>query len=719
MTFLNPAVLFGLLAISLPVAIHLLSKPRLKTVRWAANRLLLRSVQKNRRRVQAEDIILLILRCLLVALLVLLFARPAFLTDAAGPQVGGEASTAVILLDDSESMGQSDGVQTRFDEAKSMIDGILSKFAPGSSSALFLVSDRVKAVIPKPTQDFAILRRSLAQTSLTDRGTDLYPGLKQAVDLLKSSTGGHREIFVLTDSQVGAWNQLAQIRQLQEANKKEIAMHFITVGAKGEDNLAVSGLQMIGTVAAVNQPLRCAIQVSNWGKSTVQSVPVKLAADGDAPQDEAMIDQIEPGASKVVNLFVRFRDPGYHSITASIPGDRLPADNQRSVALLVLEQIRTLIIEGTTNPDPSARDGFFLRHALVPVRPDQADQYYLKTTVGQVNELDSSTLNQYELIFLSNVAQLTPLGAQNLQKYVEAGGALIVFPGPTTDINFYNSDPSLSALLPAKLGPAREASPDKKFLGWQSKDYQHPVTALWNDPESGSLGTVRAAKYFPLTLKGDDKSSAQIVVKYANGEPAVVEQAVGKGRVFLFSSTATTAWSSLPIHPAFVPLLMRIVAYSTSGSGGKLDLAPGQPFAFEIDSEYAGKELSVQRPDDKKHRIVGRVEPGERSALLRYADTEVSGPYQLFVGDDVKPKVVFAVQADPAESNLAQEPKADIDSLLAASEPAAQPDASPEEKPKTGEHLVPGEEIWYPLAIAALVLALVEIALAHRFSQSK
>jgi len=710
-------MLFGLLAIGLPVAIHLLSRPQLRQVRWAATRFLMKSVQKNRRRIQAEDILLLLLRCLLVALLVLIFARPAFWSGESGPLIGRGISTAVILLDDSESMGQSDGTQTRFDQARTMIDGILSKLAPGSASALFLFSDRVKPVVPKPTRDFPVLRGALDQAAPTAHGTDLYPGLKQAVDLLKTTTGGRREIFVLTDSQMTAWREMAKIRQLQDENRKDITMHFIVLGEKGEDNLAVTDLQVIGAVAVVNMPLRCAIRVSNWSKSPVQNLPVKLMVDGEAPQDQGIIDRIEPGASKTVNLYVRFPEPGYHSITAGIPGDRLPADNQRSLALLVLKQVRALIVEGSASPDPASRDGFFLSQALVPVPPDQADQYFLKADVEQADRLDGPSLNQYDLVFLSNAGRLDRTAAQNLQQYVRDGGALIVFPGPATDPHFYNTDLNLSDLLPARLEPARNPPAQNKFLAWQSRNYEHPVTALWNDPESGTLGTVRVSKYFPLTLKTGDALPAQVVVNYANGEPAVVEHKVRKGRVFLFSSTATTEWGNLPIDTAFVPLLMRITAYALNGPAGKLNLAPGQPFAFDAGLGYGGKEWSVAGPGEKKRRIGGSIEADGQSAILRYTETDQGGPYQLFIGNETQPRVVFAVQPDPEESNLAQEPASDLAPLLAASDAATQT-AAGAGKPAANSR-APGREIWYPLVLLALLLALIETALAHRFSQSK
>ena len=714
MTLLNPALLAGLLAIGLPILIHMLSKPRLKRIKWAANRFLLKIMQKNRKRAQAEDVLLLLLRCLLVALAVLLFTRPALLVPFSGLQTGQAKTIAVIVMDATASMGQSDGVRIRFDQAKSMVDDILSKLGPGSSCALYLATSRAQAVIAQPTEDFAVLRHTLDKLEPTDEGGDLFPATSAAMDLLKSLGGKNREIFVLTDSQKAAWTQLGRLRQLQSLNQKDIPIHFVIVGDHGENNVAVSGLDLSGNVAVTDQPLRYSVQVSNWGKAAVERLSVKLAVDTDAPQDEGVVDRIEPGGTKSISLFARFRTPGTHAVTATIPGDHLPSDNHLSSAVVVLDQIKTLVVEGSNNADPTLRDGFFLRHALTPVRPEQLPTYYVKVTMGRPNGLESATLNQYQVIFLSNIAQLTPHAAQSVSQYVNQGGTLVVFPGPETDTNFYDSDATFSALLPAKLQPVRDVPGDQKFLAWQSHGYDHPITALWNQPEAGNLGSVRVSRYFPLTA---GPARAQLVVKYVNGEPAVMEKSVGKGKVILFSSTATTAWTTLPLHPSFVPLLSRIMAFATSTLGGSLNVAAGEPFAYNVDPANAGKDLSVTAPGEKKRRVIGSVERGEEFAVLRDSDTSMAGPYQLFVGEESKPKVIFAVQGDPTESNLQQEPKADIESLL--NPPAAQSEEETPEKVAASKRLVPGWEFWTPLALALLVLVLMETALSHRFSQAK
>ena len=123
MGFLNPWVLGGLAAVSVPIAMHLLNKFRIQRTRWAAMRFVQDSLRRNRRRLQIEDLLLLVLRCLVVAALVFAFARPVLQALVPGVLGGGGDGPAatVVLLDNSASMGQSNGVSTRFEDGRRAI----------------------------------------------------------------------------------------------------------------------------------------------------------------------------------------------------------------------------------------------------------------------------------------------------------------------------------------------------------------------------------------------------------------------------------------------------------------------------------------------------------------------------------------------------------------------------------------------------------------------
>src|SRR5258708_24327590 len=94
----------GLLAVLLPILIHLLNKRKFRVVDWAAMEFLLDADKKNRRRIRLENLILLLLRCLAVLLIGLLLARPFIPTSLTAGILNATQYERIIGLDDSLSM---------------------------------------------------------------------------------------------------------------------------------------------------------------------------------------------------------------------------------------------------------------------------------------------------------------------------------------------------------------------------------------------------------------------------------------------------------------------------------------------------------------------------------------------------------------------------------------------------------------------------------------
>jgi hypothetical protein len=165
MTFLNPILLAGLAAISIPIIIHLLHRRKFQKVVWAAMRFLKLSVDQNKKRMRIEDIILLALRCLLLILLALALARPALMSES-NDFLGQTKVTSVIIVDNSCSMGVTDGTQTRFEKARIAAEQALDSMPMGSAIAVFFASDIVQGAIPEPTFDFNLARRIIREVPL-------------------------------------------------------------------------------------------------------------------------------------------------------------------------------------------------------------------------------------------------------------------------------------------------------------------------------------------------------------------------------------------------------------------------------------------------------------------------------------------------------------------------------------------------------------------------
>ena len=346
MSFLNPILLFGLAAVAVPIVIHLLNRRKFQKVVWAAMRFLQASVERNQKRMRIEDLLLLALRCLLLALLALALARPALVSQA-GDLFGSSKVTGVILLDNSYSMGMSDGVMTRFEKARRAAGQVIDAMPSGSATALFLVSDIVNEAIPEPTLDLSLARKMIREATLTDRATDLFPALSRAIDTLKDLLGARKEIYLITDGQATGWRQLREIQKLLEKSRAEVRTQIILVGDQEEHNLGVSELRLAGGLSPVNQPLRFEVKVTNYGREEARDTRISLSVDQEPASDEFALGLIPPGATKSVSLFTRLRAEGFHSVTARIPA--------RSAAAIWLRIRASSGLTITVGPAPPSR----------------------------------------------------------------------------------------------------------------------------------------------------------------------------------------------------------------------------------------------------------------------------------------------------------------------------------------------------------------------------
>ena len=100
--FFNPWMLIGLTGIVLPLLVHLLSRKKYDVVEWGAMQFLELS-SNAKRRVQLEELLLLLLRMALLALLAIALARPWLSGSMVSSLATRPNYDAVIILDSSYS----------------------------------------------------------------------------------------------------------------------------------------------------------------------------------------------------------------------------------------------------------------------------------------------------------------------------------------------------------------------------------------------------------------------------------------------------------------------------------------------------------------------------------------------------------------------------------------------------------------------------------------
>jgi hypothetical protein len=732
--FLNPLLLAGLAGIGLPIAIHLLTRTPPRPVKWAAMRFLKQAVEKHKRRLRMEDLLLLILRCLIVALIALALARPMLRSAGwIGDAVGGQ-HRAYLLLDDSMSMSQTDGAATRFDLARGAAKKIVESLPVGSRVAVWRGSDAAIPVITDPTGDLAAVRASLDKLHVTDRASDLHAVLARFAELAPADRKS--EVFVLTDAQRFAFRKLDGIVELLEANKQKLSATFVVVDRPEPANLAIAELRAADGVAVVDRPTRLVASVFNAGTTLATDVRVLLRAyapgtalpgadDLGNVVDQQSIDRIAPGETKSVTLVARLRQPGAHVVEARLAeADRVPSDDRRSILLAATPKVRVLIVDGDLAGRGVEADSFFLQRVLVPMTGVDAQRHYVQTRVVSPTRFDLTSLDEIDVVVMVDVPDLSENAAVQLRTFVDRGGGLIVFTGERTRVPFYNDTLATRLdLLPATLAPATgDAADEAKALRFDTRSLDHPIAEIWSDPSAGPLDSVKIRRHTPLT----NRAGARTVLKYADGSPAVVDAFKGRGYVCLVSTTADASWTDLPVRAGvFVPLVYRSIGQAllkqneqpTGVAGARIDVPIADDVAPQTPLQIVGPKLSLAEsqsdPDVVAETIAGR-------RVASWPRAEHAGAYDVALLSDEKQTSIarFTVQPDKSESDLAPMTDADRQRLVAVAR-VVKYDAGNAAFSATVRDDRAGLELSLPLLGALLLLVMFELLLAQRFGRSK
>jgi hypothetical protein len=719
MSFLNPALLAFAAAIAIPILIHLLNRRRFQRMPWAAMRFLRASIEKNRRRMEWEDLLLLILRCLVVALFALALARPALRAASAFLQTG--RATAVIVIDQSASLSASDGTRTRLDLARQAAEAAVDAFPRGSPLAVLYSGDRVEAPIAEPSYDYNLVRKTLRETPPSDLSTDHAAGLRRAAEILRDQTALRKEIILVTDRQALGWRRLPEIVEMLQGPARDTRLRVVFVGEPLEENLAVSSLTRAPGFASSREPVRFHAEVTNHGRSTMNQVRATLHVNEGSAVDEALLEALEPGQTRRMTFFARLATPGFHAATVRLPADRMTADDERTAVVHTIDTAQILVVEGSSESNA----GFFLRHALQPVPPEQAAEYFLQPRLIPPGQLAFAHLSDYAAVILADVPSLTAPAVDTLATYVRHGGALLCFPGPRAQPAFYNGEMlERAGILPAALrGIKGDPESQEQFFSLESGRYDHPVFALWNEAGAGSLtrARFRAAWLLQPTSARDspeeESTAGRVMVRFADGSPAAVERSIGRGRSILFASTAGTEWNDLPVRPAFVPLLHRAIASLAEAREQRLNLRTGEGIRLRMPPELAGRDVLILTPGEPGHRLTRPVRPSPEGASVDFDEISRTGAYRTMQPGQPGPLIAFAAQLDPDESDLTEITE-DTRHEIARSAQIMDWTAGRDLRSAFERERV-GMELWLPLAVAVLLLAMTETWLAQKFSRSK
>ena len=645
MSFFNPLLLFAALGVALPILAHMLNRHKVKRTDWAAMQFLNRNVRVRSRQLRLRDILLLCLRCLAILLLVAALAKPFMEEADTLPEGIGERRAGVIIaLDASYSMGHRDGPSkpTRFARALKKVEAVVAGIQPGDPVSLVILGGEHEVVARNFAFDPVLFDELLRDQSPSPEALNLDSVPQTLSELVESMDAPQKEIYFVTDLQAGNWDgRPAWFGKALEALGKSASMTIVPVRG-GADNLAITNLELVSGVLRKDTAARYRATVRNFGTAAVANVRVKGVIDGNTV-DTKIIPAIAPGSSETVSVFVHFRNAGAVRISAELETDSLLEDNVRRTVAVIRDRVSVLSVEGSSNSGSSN----FIAAALRARGGSGGGEHFAVQSVPWI-DLPAQDLTPFDVVVLQNVPEITPEQARLFEAYVRKGNGLIWFAGDKVDASAWNKRSALDgiSLLPAVieqtvstgdgLGVGRPLDPSMP---------NHPVTRpLLSLPED-LLSETRFRKV--LQVKPSATSST-ILSLAGTAAPLLLEHSVGRGQVFMFTSTADSAWNNLAVTPVFPMVLQQMVTYLTAREfetprlvGDSLSLSyVDQPDASEaVFDTPSGKTISVPVTEHRRQYV----------AMLEHA--QESGFYLARVSLQA-PGLPVAVNVDTSESDV-------------------------------------------------------------------
>lgn len=708
----EPLLLWGFLLLAIPWLLHLLTKRQYRSTEWAAMRFLLEAMRKNSRRIRIEQLILLLVRTALLGLIVLGLARP--LWTAAGPLLGGfEPVQRILVLDTSYSMGLEQGGTTLFARAQSLSRELVGKSRQGDAFQLVRLSQGgATTVISEPAYRKEDVLGELERMKVSSGGANLLTALESIAPLLERCPElSRKQVYIYTDLQKETWSSSGRggerAAELLADLGKKTRLVIVDVGVLESTNLGVTSLGLSENLVTPNQEVEVRGTIRAFGP-TGGSPVVELWTDGVLTAQQQV--SVEGGEEATVVFPHRFSSGGIHRLRLKLPGDRLPDDDERVLAVDVKSEIRVLCVNGKPSGDERESAVYFLRLALAPEETPGGAKGLIQTHTIEGSELRSYDLRGYDAVFFCNVTTFDPSEATSIEQYLKSGGIVVWGMGDRVLADDYNrlfAQPG-KMLLPAALAERQgDAVRKETVFNLSTEDLSHPMLKLFQGNPASGLGTAPVFEFYRSTnIAGEPP--ARKVLTLVNGEPLFLERSVGLGRSFLYLSSFDESWSSFAIWPSFLPFVQELVRYSVAANRPELSVEVYQSATIP---NLTGERLQVRKPEGG---IVSLGEAAGNTGPLVFGEVDRPGFYDVMSGSG-ELRHVLSATVPVEEGDLEKLTRAELGQGLLA---GAEFDYQTETKIDSGGVGKPVVRTVEParwLILAGLYLLFVELLMAWNF----
>lgn len=571
--FLAPAFLAGLLAVAVPIALHLFRRRTDRVIDFPAAKMLPQAPVAQRERRRLRDLLLLALRVAALVLLAVSFARPYF----ADPETAvGQRATMVAVDVSLSTSAPATWAEVRR-KALAAVDE-----APGADLVgVVAFDDRGRVLVP-PSTTRTEARTAIEALTPGAGGTSFPAAIGAAVDALQ---GGRGRVVVVTDVQQRGWHGVDGI---DVPDGVEVVLAPVAPAAS---NLAITALRRDEALVAV---------VQNYASGPRTAV-ARLRVDGRELARAPVT--LAPLAAADVRFTTALPARGVADVSIDDP-DGFQGDNARYWLLEPPRPATVLVL--TADPPESALTGLYVQRALEAA----ADAWPMQVVVEDGRRFSSATGGDApDALVVIGTRTLDRRGRERLATYLGGGGRVLLSLGPDVDVATLGDALGLGIrLLPEPVSPTADAA------AIVPSDRRHPVWRQLAGSRS-ALGRLPIERYRQVV----DAGGWDVLARFAGGAIALAERRVAKGTLLLFASDLDNRWNRFPLEPGFAPFIAETARYLTRD--GRMATSFVLPDVPPPIPPLPGRHERAATPDQPASTVVVNIDPLESDPTATTAET--------------------------------------------------------------------------------------------------
>ncbi len=625
--FLNPAVLFGLVAGIIPLLIHLLNRKKFREIPFSTVHFLKQMSRKEMRRLKIRQILLLIIRTLIVLLLVLAFARPT-LKSSGSLLAGRSAVEMVFLLDNSLSLNRLEIGGSLLEKVRETWLSLEPLAHSGDRISVVTLGNPPAVLVKQKPYSPGIWQKVASELHPGALRGDFYTALLKAVGWLKNSSIFRKEIFIISDFQKSNIQE-KQIRELLQSLNFPVHFYLIPITAPPVEDVSVDSVEIVNRLIEKDQELQIEALVRNNHPQKYLTSLVSLILDNVRVARQNV--SLAPGEGKLLNFRFALQQSGFVRGYVECESDMLAENNRYYFNFYVPDEIALLHIV------PGESFHSYLPLILQPALEKKIFRY------KRINSLNWSNVDfaRFRVIVLEGFNHIPEGLALRLQQFVQTGGGLWIIPGNQivpTEMNRFLEALKMGQILELAGHPGNTT----EFLTQGKIRWGHPIFERLFE-KKGELHPIEFYAYYRYKpTRGEE-----VLIPLKNGDPLLSTRFRENENVAFFTVPLQTQWTNLLYRGFVVPLSYRLLYYMVVRQHpAAISIHTGEKFTWRFEHLPAPYQFTVRDPSNLLRKVIPTFRG--KAVQVEIQDNLQPGNYEILQGGH--PIALYSVNPDPEES---------------------------------------------------------------------